>query len=132
MLGLEIITPKKIVFSDDVVSLTAPGMDGGFQILTRHAPFITILKTGPVKFVTKDKKVRWFATSGGTVEVHSNKIIMLAETIEATDEIDIQRAEASRQRAMERLEAKQPGNDIERARAALMRALNRIKVAGSK
>ena len=130
LIQLDIVTPAKIVFSDDVKSFTAPGVDGGFQILPRHAPFITTIAVGPVKFVTKEGATRRFATSGGTVEVHDNKITMLAETIEATDEIDVVRAEAAKERATRRIELKEPGTDFERARLALFKAINRLKVAG--
>jgi F-type H+-transporting ATPase subunit epsilon len=130
LIQLDIVTPAKIVFSDEVKSFTAPGVDGGFQILPRHAPFITTIVVGPVKFVTKEGETRRFATSGGTVEVHDNKITMLAETIEATDEIDVARAEAAKERATRRIELKEPGTDFDRARLALFKAINRLKVAG--
>src|SRR5437667_12897783 len=97
-LHLEIVTPDKTIYTGDVQSVTAPGVEGSFQILPRHAPFITTIAIGPVKFVSKESETRHFATSGGTVEVHDNKITMLAETIEASDEIDIQRAEAAKQK----------------------------------
>jgi F-type H+-transporting ATPase subunit epsilon len=83
-----------------------------------------------VKFVTKDDKERVFATSGGVVEVHNNKISMLAETIEPKEEIDVQRAREAKERAQQKLD-KATGHDIERAKIALLRALNRLKVAGS-
>jgi F-type H+-transporting ATPase subunit epsilon len=131
LIHLDIVTPAKIVFSDDVKSFTAPGVEGSFQILPRHAPFITTIAIGPVKFDSKEGETRHFATSGGTVEVHDNKITMLAETIEASDEIDIQRAEAAKQKATRIIESKeQSSDDIEHARVALFRAINRLKVAG--
>jgi F-type H+-transporting ATPase subunit epsilon len=130
LINLDIVTPAKIIFSDEVKSFTAPGSDGSFQILPRHAAFISSIVPGPVKFVTKENDTRRFATSGGTVEVHDNKITMLAESIEATDEIDVARAEAAKQRAMKRLETNEPGIDMVRAKAALLRALNRLKLAG--
>jgi F-type H+-transporting ATPase subunit epsilon len=132
LIHLEIVTPGKVVFSDDVKSFTAPGSEGSFQILPRHAPFVTTLVPGPVKFVSKENETRLFAASGGTVEVHDNMINMLAEAIEATDEIDVARAEAARQRATKLLESNEQGVDKERAKSSLLRALNRIKLAGKK
>ena len=131
LIHLDIVTPAKIVYSDDVRSFTAPGVEGSFQILPMHAPFISTIAIGPVKFVTKDGEERRFATSGGTVEVHDNKITMLAETIEYCDDIDIQRAEEAKERATRRIETKEAGTDIERSRIALFKALNRLKVAGA-
>lgn len=131
LIQLDIVTPAKIAFSDEVKSFTAPGVEGSFQILPRHAPFISTIAIGPVKFVTKEGETRHFATSGGTVEVHDNKITMLAETIEYSDDIDIQRAEEAKQRATRRIDTKDAETDIERARIALFKAINRLKVAGA-
>ncbi|RPI13492.1 MAG: ATP synthase F1 subunit epsilon [Ignavibacteriae bacterium] len=130
LIHLEIVTPRKIDFSDEVKSFTAPGTEGGFQILPNHAPFISTIGIGKVKFVTKDNVEKEFATSGGVVEVHDNKISMLAETIEPKEDIDVQRAREAKERAAKKLEAAH-GHDIDIAKIALLRALNRLKVAGS-
>ena len=129
LIQLDIVTPAKVVYSDGVKSFTAPGVDGSFQILPRHAAFISTIVIGPVKFVDKEDQTRRFATSGGTVEVHDNKITMLAESIEATDEIDVERAQEAKLRAEKRLATKESGIDVERAKAALYRAINRLKMA---
>jgi F-type H+-transporting ATPase subunit epsilon len=129
LIHLEIVTPSKVVFSDDVKSFTAPGEAGSFEILPRHAAFITTLKPGKVKFVTKENGEKVFATSGGVVEVHSNKISMLAETIEAKEDIDVKRALTAKQKA-EKLITAEHGTELEKAKGKLLRALNRLKVAG--
>ncbi len=129
LIHLEIVTPDKVVYNDDVKIFTAPGIEGLFQVMPRHAPFLTVLVPGQVRFVTKENDTRYFATSGGTVEVRDNNINMLAETMEATDEIDLARAEAARERATKRIESNEPGIDKERAKQALLRAVNRIKLA---
>jgi len=129
LIHLEIVTPGKIVFSDDVKSFTAPGTVGSFQILPRHAAFISTIKPGKVKFVTKDNDEKLFATSGGVVEVHNNKISMLAETIETKDEINIQRALASKEKAL-KLISSEHGTELTKAKDKLLRADNRLKVAG--
>ncbi len=128
LIHLEVVTPRKIDFSDDVKSFTAPGTEGSFQILPNHAPFITTLQIGKVKFLTKDNVEKVYATSGGVVEVHQNKISMLAETIEAKENIDIERAKSAKSRAEKKLESA-TGIEIDLAKAALLRALNRLKVA---
>jgi F-type H+-transporting ATPase subunit epsilon len=126
---LEIVTPNKVVFSGDVTSFSAPGVIGGFQVLRNHAPLLSNIAVGEVKVVDAAGSESRYATSGGFVEVHENKLVMLAETAERSDEIDVTRAEAARERARKRIADKEAGTDIERARLALHRALNRLKVA---
>jgi F-type H+-transporting ATPase subunit epsilon len=129
LINLEIVTPGKVVFSDEVKSFTAPGEVGSFQILPHHAAFITNLVPGKVKFITKDDAEKIFATSGGVVEVHDNKISMLAETIEAKEDIDIHRALAAKEKA-EKLVTSEHGTELEKAKVKLLRAKNRLYVAG--
>jgi F-type H+-transporting ATPase subunit epsilon len=126
---LEIVTPNKVVFSGDVTSFSAPGVIGGFQVLRNHAPLLSNIAVGEVKLTDAGGIDFRFATSGGFVEVHENKLVMLAETAERSDEIDVTRAEAARERAQRRLAEKKAETNIERARLALHRALNRLKVA---
>ena len=126
---LEIVTPKKVVFRGDVTSFSAPGVVGNFQVLRSHAPLLSATTVGLVKVVDAAGKETSYATSGGFVEVNDNKVVMLAETAERADEIDVQRAEAARDRAKERLGGKRSEIDVERARLALHRAMNRLKVA---
>lgn len=126
---LEIVTPKRIVFSGDVVSFSAPGVVGGFQVLKSHAPLLSDIAVGEVKLVDAGGSEFRFATSGGFVEVHDNKVVMLAETAERSDEIDVPRAESARERARKRLAEKTADTDVDRARLALFRAMNRLKVA---
>ncbi|MEK6754687.1 MAG: F0F1 ATP synthase subunit epsilon [Bacteroidota bacterium] len=126
---LEIVTPKKVVFSGDVTSFSAPGVVGGFQVLRSHAPLLSNIAIGEVKLTDAAGNEFRYATSGGFVEVHENKLVMLAETAERSDEIDITRAEAARERAQGRLAEKKAETNIERARLALHRALNRLKAA---
>ncbi|MCX7984278.1 MAG: F0F1 ATP synthase subunit epsilon [Bacteroidetes bacterium] len=128
---LEIITPRKIVFQGDVLSFSAPGVVGGFQVLFNHAPLFASIGIGVIKLVDSAGKQHTYATSGGIVEVLKNKVVVLAETIESPDEIDIVRAEAARERARKRLKERKPDLDVERAQLALLRALNRLKVAKS-
>ncbi len=127
---LEIVTPKRMVYSAKVESFSAPGVVGGFQVLHSHAPLLSSLKIGEVKVIDADGKTTRYATSGGFVEVRNNKVIMLAETAERSDEIDVERAKASVSRAEKRLAEKPSGVDIDRARISLLRALNRLKVGG--
>ena len=127
--NLDIVTPTKTVFSGEVQSFSAPGVEGGFQVLFNHAPLLSSIAVGKVKIIDGVGKETHYATSGGFVEVNHNRVILLAETAERADEIDVQRAEEAKKRAAERLE-KREEIDEERARGALLRAVNRLKIAG--
>ncbi len=129
MSQLEVITPSKAAYKGKVISVTVPGTLGNFQILSNHAPIMSSLEIGVIKIVEDNNKELIFATSGGTVEVVDNKITILAESFESKDEIDAERAEKAKKRALERL-AKRKSEKIDdiRAELALKRALNRLKV----
>jgi len=124
---LEIITPERTVLSAQVVSVSAPGIEGGFQVLFEHAPLLSALDTGRVTVRLVDGTQEVFATSGGFLEVRDNKVLLLLETAERPQEIDIQRAEAARDRAKERLAHRTHDMDAVRAEAALHRAMNRLR-----
>ncbi len=129
LLHLEIVTPGRIVFDDDVKSFTAPGIEGSFQILPKHAPFISTIIPGPVKFVTKQDDTKFFVTSGGTVEVHDNKVTMLAETFIPKEEINIAEAESEKTEASRLLDSKEPGIDKAAAKHMLLVAKAKINAA---
>lgn len=129
---LEIITPRRVVFKGKVISFTAPGVLGGFQVLYNHAPFLSALEIGEVKIVEHQGKEIRYAISGGFTEVIKNKATILADTADRMDEIDIPRAEAAKDRARQRLRARNKDIDVERASLAYRRAQNRLKVAGKK
>ncbi|MFA8341638.1 MAG: ATP synthase F1 subunit epsilon [Rhodothermaceae bacterium] len=130
-LFLEVITPAKAAFSGKVKSVSFPGLAGGFQVLYNHAPLMSSIETGLVKVTDENGSENVFCTSGGTVQVAENKILVLAESFESKDEIDVERAESSLKRAKERLAIKfKPEIDEVRAETALKRAVNRLKLAG--
>jgi F-type H+-transporting ATPase subunit epsilon len=89
---LDIVTPARIVFSGDVVSFSAPGVIGGFQILYNHAPMLAEIGVGEIKFKNPNNQEYFYATSGGYVDVVNNRVTLLAETVERADEIDTARA----------------------------------------
>jgi len=123
---LEIITPEKIIYNKTVDSITVPGTKGGFQVLKDHAPLMSTLEIG-VMVVKKGDDTRYFSISGGTIEVLDNKVLVLADSTELISDIDIDRAEAAKQRAEERIKKrKEEEIDTLRAELALKRAINRI------
>jgi F-type H+-transporting ATPase subunit epsilon len=126
---LEIVGPERVVFSGEATSFSAPGIEGGFQVLVHHAPFLSSLAVGEIKVKTMDGRDARYATSGGFVEVRGNHVVALVEAAERADEIDVTRASASRERAETRLRVQPKDIDVDRARASLHRALNRLRIA---
>jgi len=126
---LQIVAPDRIVFSGQVTSFSAPGVEGGFQILFDHAPFLTALAVGEITIKAPDGTDTRYATSGGFVEVRNNKVVAMVETAEQSGEIDVKRAQDSRDRAEERLRSSAGNVDYERARASLQRAMNRLRIS---
>ena len=130
-INLEIITPSKSAFKGTVKSINIPGTSGNFQVLFNHAPLLSSFETGRIKLEDTEGKKIEYATGGGTVEVRNNSIIVLADSVETKDEIDIDRARGSYERAKERLSVGSRGDvDILRAEASLQRAINRLKFTG--
>lgn len=127
-LTVKIITPERVVFSEEGVdSVTLPGSEGELTILPSHAPLMTSLRPGALRFRRAGEETD-VALSGGFLEVRSNNVTVLADTAERSDEIDAQRAEEARRRAAERLASREGTLDIARAMAALERAEARLKV----
>jgi len=128
---LEVVTPDRVVFSDDrVVSLVVPGAEGYLGVMANHAPLFGELKIGEIVVRREDGSEHDLATSGGFIEVAHNRVMLLVDSAEEAYEIDVARAEEAKRRAEERLaRAQEEGIDVERARLALERALNRLHVA---
>ena len=125
MIKLDIVTAERVVFSEDVDVVLAPGVEGQLGVLPHHAPLMTILEPGEL-LVRKGGEEFFMAVSGGFLEVRPDRIIVLADTAERAEEIDIARAEEAKQRAKQRLEEGIPDADRARAEAALRRALVRL------
>lgn len=126
---LEIVTPSKVVFNGDVISFSAPGVVGGFQVLFNHAPLLAEFGIGEIKLKKPDGNEEYFATGGGFVDVVDNKVLVLAESIERPSEIDITRAENAKERALKKMSEIKDENEQEIVRTELDRAINRIKIA---
>jgi F-type H+-transporting ATPase subunit epsilon len=124
---LEIVTAERVVFSDDVDVVVAPGVEGQLGILPHHAPLMTMLLPGELQ-VRKGGEEFSMAISGGFLEVRPDRVIILSDAAERVEEIDIARAEAAKQRAEERLKHPTPEVDTARAEAALRRAIARLQV----
>jgi len=128
-LKLDIVTAERVVYSADVDMVIAPGVEGQLGILPHHAPLMTILQAGEL-VARRGGEEDSLAISGGFLEVRPDRVIILADSAERAEEIDVARAEAARKRAEERLRGRKvPGLDETRAEAALRRAVARISVA---
>ena len=125
---LEIITAERIALSEDVDIVVAPGTMGELGVLPRHAPLLTGLVPGELRYRKGGAEVAMVIT-GGFMEVLPHRVTILADAAERADEIDIARAEAARERAVARMADKAEIVDSERARSALIRATIRLKVA---
>ncbi len=129
---LEIVTAERLIYSEDVNMVVAPGVEGYLGILPHHAPLMTMLQPGELR-IKKDSEEIALAVTGGFMEVRPEKILVLADAAERAEEIDIARAEAAKKRAEERLKEQKEkgvaGVDHLRAELALQRSLARLKVA---
>jgi len=129
---LDILTPEKVVFSDSLEMVTAPGSLGEFGVLPGHAAFITTLDIGEVS-LKKENREDHVAISGGFAEVVNDKVTILAEAAELAQEIDIKRAETAKIQAEEKLKSlSSDDSQFSEVGLALKRATNRIKVSARK
>jgi len=130
--NLEIISPIRTLFKGDVNSVIIPGTLGSFQVLKNHAPLVSSFEIGMIK-IQRDAEILEYSTSGGIFEVKNNKAIILAETIESKEEIDLSRARNSKSRAEQILKMGDVRDDKKsEAKVSLQKAINRIKVAEKK
>ncbi len=125
---LEVVTAERLVFSDEVNAVIAPGVEGQLGILPHHARLMTVLQPGELT-IRKGSEEIPLAIGGGYLEVRPDKVIVLADSAERADEIDIARAEAARKRAEDAIHTHPAPQDLASAEAALRRSLARLKVA---
>jgi F-type H+-transporting ATPase subunit epsilon len=125
---LDIVTAERVVYSEEVDIVVAPGIEGQLGILPHHAPLMTILQAGEL-VVRKGGEESFLAISGGFLEVRPDRVVVLADAAERVEEIDIARAEEAKRRAEERLGKRDMAVDVAQAEAALRRSLVRLKVA---
>ncbi|CAN7147529.1 F0F1 ATP synthase subunit epsilon [Paenibacillus sp. LjRoot153] len=128
---LEIVTPERKVYAEQVDMVSVKGTEGELGILPNHIPLVTPLRIAPITVKKAGSKDEVIAVNGGFMEVRKDKVVILAESAELPEQIDIDRARAAKERAEKRLaETKQDNVDFKRAEASLQRALNRIGVSG--
>lgn len=128
MFHLDIVTPYRQFFSEDVEMVIVRGLEGDLAILEGKSPIITPLKIGKIRIVQKGVE-RVAAVVDGYVSVIEGKTTIVTEAAEWPDEIDVKRAEKAKERAEKRMNQQKETIDIDRAELALKRAINRIDVS---
>jgi len=127
---LEVVTPERIVYSQQADMVIVKGAEGELGILPNHIPLVTPLKIAPVRVKKSGGQEDLIAVHGGFIEVRKEKVVVLAEAAELPEEIDVDRARAAKERAERRLSEKAENIDFTRAQIALQKAINRLKVSG--
>lgn len=128
--NLEIVSPVKMVFQGEVKSITIPGTMGSFQVLKNHAPFISSFEVGKIKVEREGSEKLIYSTGGGIFEVKNNNAMVLADSIESSEEVDVERARLAKIRAEEILKHENVTiEEKEEAKELLKRSINRIEIA---
>ncbi len=124
---LEILSPERQFFSGNAEMIVFPAIDGLHGVLPRHEPMVTALSAGELKFKV-DGQWRYAAVGDGFVEIMPEYVILLADSVELPEEIDVNRAKAAKERAEERLRQRKSQIEYYQTQAALSRAMARLKV----
>ncbi|MFP4391233.1 MAG: F0F1 ATP synthase subunit epsilon [Desulfohalobiaceae bacterium] len=125
MIRLEIVTPDKVVLTQDVEYVGVPGIQGQFGVLVNHIPFLSALAIGSL-YYKLEGRTKFVFISGGFAEVSPDAVTILAETAEKAEEIDISRAQKAKERAEQRLRQAKDNIEFARAQQELMRAIHRM------
>ena len=126
-LKLEIVTPYGLILSEDVDEVACTGSEGDFGVLPGHVPFFTTLKVGMLSY-KKGNATKYVFVNWGYAEVGPDRVMILADSAEKSEDIDVERAKAAMKRAEERLK-KAEEFDFARSSSSLERAVSRIQVA---
>lgn len=129
--NLKIITPEKTFFEGTTTQIIAKTTTGNVGILHGHVPYVANLVSSPFR-IEIDGTLKEAALSGGFIKVAGDEVIVVTNAIEWADEIDVARAERSKQNAEERMKRHESQKEFDRAEKKLKRALNRLLVAGKK
>src|SRR4030088_1451567 len=121
---LELVTPERVLFSEEVQAVRAPGINGSLGVMARHAPMLTELTTGLIKLTLANGFEAVIATTGGVMEVSRQKGIIRADSAEPWEEIDVARARAAAERARKLLEVPDGSIDADALRRELDHAEN--------
>ena len=126
--SLEVITPEKVLLSQDAASIVLPAGNGSLGILPGHAPLISKVGIGILKIRDAAKKEKLVFVNDGFIMVSLEGVTILARSAEVKEMIDAKRATAAKERAEQRLAHRDQNTDVQRARDALVRAECRLKI----
>jgi len=126
---LEIVTPERLAYSEEVDSVQVPGIEGELGLLPHHTPLLSTLGLGELR-IRRGSLEESFAIVGGFVQVRPDRVVVMAETADMAADIDLEKAEEARREDERALETGyHEGADLIAARAALQHALLRVRVA---
>lgn len=125
----EVVTQERTVVLTEVEYAFLPGEDGKFGVLAGHLPMMASLAIGILEFGPRQGKRRKIVLGGGFLEMHDNRLTIMAQTAELAEEIDVLRAKQAKERAEQRLTERKADLDFARAQVALQKALLRLEVA---
>ena len=127
-IDLQIVTPERMLVQEQVDEVQIPGAEGYFGVLPGHTPLLAALAVGELWYRKGNEKT-YLSIAYGFAEVLPDRVTILARLAERAEEIDVERAEAARSRAQQRLEQPKSDVDYERARAALTKSITRLQVS---
>jgi len=128
LIHVDVVTAERTVFSGDVDAVTLTTLEGQISVLSGHVPLVTLLQSGEMMARLGENET-YLAVSGGFAQVTRDGIVVLADTCERAEEIDVRRAEEAERRAQELLRADAPEAVAAAAEAALRRSVARLRVA---
>lgn len=103
---LKIITPERVLFDEVITQVSLPTLDGEITVLANHMPLLSVIGSGEVRIIKQDGGLIPIVISGGFCEINDTRFLLLADTAERVEELDILRAEEAQKRAQERLNEK--------------------------
>lgn len=124
---LEIVTPERLAYSDEVDSVQLPGIEGELGVLPHHAPLVTLLKPGVLR-IRQGPQETELAVGGGFMQVLPTQVTVLADTAERAEEIDEERAQQARERALAAIQNRAGTLEAAQAEESLRRSMVRLKL----
>src|SRR5947207_4705007 len=126
-LQLEIVSADRLLVREQVDEVEIPGADGYLGVLPGHTPLLTTLQVGQLWYRQGQEK-HYLLIAFGFAEILPDRVTILAQIAEHPQDVDVQRAEAAKKRAEDRLARPITDMDFERARIAMMKALIRLQL----
>lgn len=127
--GLNVIASDKDFYHGRGTSISLPAKDGSITILAHHADMMIAIVPGEMRFQTEDGTEHIAIVGGGFAQIINNRVMVLADSIEKPEDIDVKRAKEAKERAEEQLRQQQSMQEYYVSKASLARAMARMKAA---